>query len=107
VVSVSYRGVTDVEEGILKHALSVGRSMLASVAWKWKAEPSQPATGSSISRFSPLEAFAEWGYPLPRNPMESSMKTHVFTPSHETGILVAHILPYAGSDDTRLGRESS
>ena len=24
------------------------------------------------------------------------------TPSHETGILVAHILPYAGSDDTRL-----
>jgi hypothetical protein len=26
---------------------------------------------------------------LPRNAMESSMKTCVFTPSHETGILVA------------------
>ena len=35
------------------------------------------------------------------------MKTCVFTPSHETGILVAHIIPYAGSHDTRLGRESS
>ena len=35
------------------------------------------------------------------------MKTCVFTPSHETGILVADIIPYAGSHDTRLGRESS
>src|SRR5215472_16359349 len=35
------------------------------------------------------------------------MKTCVFTPTHETGILVAHIIPYAGSHDTRLGRESS
>ncbi len=35
------------------------------------------------------------------------MKTCVFTPSHETGILVAYIIPYAGSHDTRLGRESS
>jgi hypothetical protein len=35
------------------------------------------------------------------------MKTCVFTPPHETGILVAHIVPYAGSHDTRLGRESS
>jgi hypothetical protein len=35
------------------------------------------------------------------------MKTHVFTPQHETGILVSHIIPYAGSHDTRLGRESS
>src|SRR5215510_3676209 len=35
------------------------------------------------------------------------MKTCVFTPPHETGILVAHIIPYAGSHDTRLGRESS
>ena len=35
------------------------------------------------------------------------MKTCVFTPAHETGILVAHSLPYAGSHDTRLGRESS
>ena len=38
---------------------------------------------------------------------QSSMKTCVFTPPHETGILVAHIIPYAGSHDTRLGRESS
>ena len=38
----------------------------------------------------------------PHHLWESSMKTHVFTPSHETGILVAHILLYAGSDDTRL-----
>jgi hypothetical protein len=35
------------------------------------------------------------------------MKTFVFTPPDETGILVAHIVPYAGSHDTRLGRESS
>src|SRR5262245_25756660 len=35
------------------------------------------------------------------------MKTCVFTPPHATGILVAHIVPYAGSHDTRLGRESS
>src|SRR4029450_2790414 len=35
------------------------------------------------------------------------MKTCVFTPAHETGILVAHIIPYAGSHDTRLGRESA
>ena len=35
------------------------------------------------------------------------MKTCVFTPPHETGILVAHIAPYAGSHDTRLGRERS
>ena len=35
------------------------------------------------------------------------MKTCVFTPSHETGILVADIIPDAGSHDTRLGRESS
>ena len=35
------------------------------------------------------------------------MKTYVFTPTHETGILVADIIPYADSHDTRLGRESS
>jgi hypothetical protein len=35
------------------------------------------------------------------------MKTCVFTPPNETGILVAHIVPDAGSHDTRLGRESS
>ena len=29
------------------------------------------------------------------------------SPPHETGILVAHIIPYAGRHDTRLGRESS
>src|SRR4029453_17062639 len=44
---------------------------------------------------------------LPLKAMESSMMTGVFTPSHETGILVADFLPYAGSHDTRLGRESS
>ena len=38
---------------------------------------------------------------------ETFMKTFVFTPPDETGILVAHIVPYAGSHDTRLGRESS
>jgi hypothetical protein len=47
------------------------------------------------------------GYTPPLNAMESSMKTCVFTPSHETGILMAYIIPYAGSHDTRLGRESS
>jgi hypothetical protein len=35
------------------------------------------------------------------------MKTLVFTPPDETGILVTHIVPNAGSHDTRLGRESS
>ena len=35
------------------------------------------------------------------------MKAVAFTPSHATGILVADIIPYAGSHDTRLGRESS
>jgi len=35
------------------------------------------------------------------------MKTCIFTPSHETGILVADIIPSTGSHDTRLGRESS
>jgi hypothetical protein len=35
------------------------------------------------------------------------MQTCVFTPPDETGIIVAHIVPYAGSHDTRLGRESS
>jgi hypothetical protein len=38
---------------------------------------------------------------------QSFMKTCVFTPTHETGILMADIIPYAGSHDTRLGRESS
>ncbi len=33
--------------------------------------------------------------------------TCVFTPSRETGILVADIIPYAGSHDSRVGRESS
>jgi hypothetical protein len=35
------------------------------------------------------------------------MKTCVCTPLHETGIIVAHIVLYAASHDTRLGRESS
>jgi hypothetical protein len=44
---------------------------------------------------------------LPLKAMESSMMTYVFTPSHETGILMADIILDAGSHDTRLGRESS
>src|SRR5262245_58134639 len=43
----------------------------------------------------------------PLHSMESSMMTCVFTPSHETGILMADIILDAGSHDTRLGRESS
>jgi hypothetical protein len=35
------------------------------------------------------------------------MTTCVFTPPHETGILLAHIIPYARGHDIRLGRESS
>jgi hypothetical protein len=35
------------------------------------------------------------------------MKTFVFTPPDETGIIVAHIVSFAGSHDTRLERESS
>jgi hypothetical protein len=54
-----------------------------------------------------FKSMAKGGGPPPLNPVESSMKTCVFTPAHETGILVADIIPYAGSHDTRLGRESS
>jgi hypothetical protein len=35
------------------------------------------------------------------------MTTCVFTPPHETGILVAHSIPYASSHDPRVGRERS
>ena len=35
------------------------------------------------------------------------MKTCIFTLPHETSILVADIIPYAGSHNTRLGRASS
>jgi hypothetical protein len=35
------------------------------------------------------------------------MTTCVFTPPDETDLIVTHIVPYAGSHDTRLGRESS
>jgi hypothetical protein len=35
------------------------------------------------------------------------MKTLVFTPPDATGIMVLHIVPFAGHHDTRLGRESS
>src|SRR5215510_734549 len=38
---------------------------------------------------------------------KSSMKTCVFTPTHETGILMADIIPHARSRDTPLGRESA
>src|SRR5262245_47212450 len=38
---------------------------------------------------------------------KSFMKTCVFTPTHATGILMADILPYACSHDTRFGRDSS
>ena len=37
---------------------------------------------------------------------QSSMKTCVFTPPHETGILVPHILPDARSRDTHLGAKA-
>jgi hypothetical protein len=35
------------------------------------------------------------------------MKAFVFTPPDETGIIALHIVPFVGSRDTRLGRESS
>jgi hypothetical protein len=35
------------------------------------------------------------------------MQTCVFTPPDETGILVAHIVPYTGRHESRLGRERS
>jgi hypothetical protein len=35
------------------------------------------------------------------------MKTFIFTPPDETGIIALHIVPFAGRHDTRLGRESS
>src|ERR1041384_6099391 len=47
--------------------------MLGSVEWRWKAGVSQHMIGSSMSKSSPPEAFAEWlseGCSLPRNPGE-------------------------------------
>jgi hypothetical protein len=35
------------------------------------------------------------------------MKAFACIPSYATGIIVAHIVPYAGSHDTRPGREST
>jgi hypothetical protein len=35
------------------------------------------------------------------------MKIFVFTLPDETGIIAFYIVPFAGSHDTRLGRESS
>src|SRR4029453_11281423 len=78
--------------------------MPVSVGWKWKVDAYRHKIGCSTSKSSRLEAFDERRQALP---LKSSMKTCVFTPAHETGILVAHIIPYAGSHDTRLGRESA
>ena len=70
------------------------------------APPTRPRHGK---RGCPLAGSATTSCPgLPAfTTLKSFMKTCVFTPAHETGILVAHIIPYAGSHDTRLGRESS
>ncbi len=43
---------------------------------------------------------------LPLKTMESSMKTCVFTPSYETGILVADIIPDAGSHALAWGAKT-
>src|SRR5262245_47139859 len=44
--------------------------MPGSVVWKWKVDAYRHATGSSMSKSSPREAFAEWCAPLPRNSVE-------------------------------------
>jgi hypothetical protein len=59
----------------------------------WWQEGGYPRTGCSTCKSSPQAAFTERGWPPPRNSVESSMKTCVFTPSHETGILMAYIIP--------------
>src|SRR5262249_32830310 len=48
--------------------------MPANVAWKWRVERSQPATGSSMSKSSPLEASDEWGHAAPHNSVECEKK---------------------------------
>src|SRR5262245_60934753 len=50
--------------------ISIELSMPGSVVWKWKADASRQATGSSMSKSSPREAFAAWCDPLPRNSVE-------------------------------------
>src|SRR4029450_10756338 len=54
--------------------------MLANVGWKWRGEQSQHATGSSMSKSSPREAFAERGHVPPHNSMECGL-----SPSKELG----------------------
>src|SRR5262245_54793403 len=44
--------------------------MLANVGWKWRVEQFQHATGFSMSKSSPREAFAERGHVSPHNAME-------------------------------------
>src|SRR5215471_4361592 len=44
--------------------------MPGSVGWKWKADAYRHATGSSMSKSSLREAFAEWCHPPPRNSVE-------------------------------------
>ena len=62
--------------GAAQKAIAKGRlkflyvSTQANVGWKSKEAPSQHATGCSISKSLPLEAFDELGYPPPLNSME-------------------------------------
>src|SRR5262245_39872443 len=50
--------------------------MPGSVVWKWKVDAYRHATGSSMSKSSPREAFAEWCAPLPRNSVECAFRRH-------------------------------
>src|SRR5262245_45748377 len=53
--------------------------MPGSVVWKWTADAYRHATGSSMSKFSPREAFAEWCHPPPRNSVECGKSRYVVT----------------------------
>jgi hypothetical protein len=58
--------------------LSRGRVMPGSVRWKSKADDSRHKTGSSTCKSSPLEAFDEQEYALPRNPMEGDFFDYAY-----------------------------
>src|SRR5215471_8532774 len=67
--------------------------MPGSVGWKWKADAYRHATGSSMSKSSPREAFAEWCHPPPRNSVEcgyfypgNAMATRAFDTDLRRGI---------------------
>src|SRR5262249_18267132 len=70
--------------------------MPANVVWKWRVEQSQPATRSSMSKSSPLEASAEWGHASPHNSVECGKYHVVFIPKGRKKTLYGKIRGFLG-----------